>query len=306
MSKRLERILRDALDARLDGVEQRIEDLSATLASIEHGQRLLEDSLQSHRESMRQLGEALEQVRNIVGAQFDRIPELRAALLTARADNDYAAAFDEAEPRITVRLATYDRGEILFDRTIPSIQSQTYANFECIVVSDRCTDDTRVRIEGLGDPRFRFVELQGRGEYPSDPHHRWMVAGAPAMNLGAQLAEGRWIAPIDDDDEFTPDHLEVLLREAQAGRFELVYGNFRWERGGGPEIVGHFPPEHSHFGMQAAMYMAKLWVLEEPSDWNLCRRMMEAGVRMGYVDHVVTVIYPTGPRDDPSAAAEPS
>ena len=34
-------------------------------------------------------------------------------------------------------------------------------------------------------------------------------------------------------------------------------------------------------------------VLDEPADWNLCRRMIEAGVRIGYVDRVVVTWYPS-------------
>jgi nucleoside-diphosphate-sugar epimerase len=43
---------------------------------------------------------------------------------------------------------------------------------------------------------------------------------------------------------------------------------------------------------------AHSWMLGEPHDWNLCRRMMEAGVRIGWVDQVLAKVYPTGPRGD--------
>ncbi len=39
-------------------------------------------------------------------------------------------------------------------------------------------------------------------------------------------------------------------------------------------------------------YNPKSWMLNEPGDWNLCRRMLEAGVRMGSIDQIVTHYYP--------------
>src|SRR5215471_15372897 len=56
------------------------------------------------------------------------------------------------------------------------------------------------------------------------------VAGAPSMNFAASLAQGSWLAPLDDDDEFEPDHIEVLLEAALRGHHELAYGNFRHVR----------------------------------------------------------------------------
>ena len=62
-----------------------------------------------------------------------------------------------------------------------------------------------------------------------------------------------------------------------------------------------FPPRLGEFGFQAAIHVTALrifqynplsWLLDEPGDWNLCRRMLEAGVRMGWVDQVVSRYYP--------------
>jgi len=157
-------------------------------------------------------------------------------------------------------------------------------------------------VRSLGDPRFRFVDLPMRGEYPG-PGRRHLVAGAPAMNHAAGLARGTWLAPLDDDDEFEPDHIEVLLEKALEGRYELAYGNFRVIiPGGEPVVSGRWPPTYGEFGYQAAIYLTALrffesdhrsWVLDEPADMVLRRRMMEAGVRMGWVDRVVSTYYPS-------------
>lgn len=248
----------------------------------------------------------VEEIRDITGTHFDRTPEQRQRLLAVRQSAGYAAALAEPEPLVSVRIATHDRPDILFDRTLPSVLSQSYSRLEVIIVGDGCGEPTIFRARGVGDPRVRFVNLPHRSCYPDDAGRRWLVAGSPAMNHGAQLATGQWIAPLDDDDEFTPDHLATLLTTARDGAFEMVYGRMRVVRcePTGAFEIGVYPPVHAQFGFQAALYLSVLrffeyetssWVLGEPGDWNLCRRMLAAGVRIGYAPKVVTTLYPTGP-----------
>ncbi|MGA7987263.1 MAG: glycosyltransferase [Candidatus Dormiibacterota bacterium] len=297
----------DALSGVIAEVQSQLGGPSASLNALEGAVAEIQPQLVDLRTSMLQMQEKGDRVHAIVGCIFDRIPELRSQLLEARVSAAYSAAFRETEPLISVRVATYNRGDVLFERTIPSVLAQTYRKFEVIIVGDGCNDNTAARVERLGDPRIGFVNMPHRGVYPDDPVHRWMVAGSPAMNLGAQLAKGTWIAPIDDDDEFSPDHLELLLAAALAGRFEVVYGKMLAHSKEGLDTVevGQYPPVRGTWGLQAAMYMATLrffeydtrsWVQEEPGDWNLCRRMLEAGIRFGFVDRVVTNIYPHGIR----------
>src|SRR5262249_12569541 len=158
-----------------------------------------------------------------------------------------------------------------------------------------CSDDTAQRLVELRDPRISFFNLSHQGVYPEQPRPRWMVAGAPAMNEAAQRARGAWIAPLDDDDEFLPDHIEQLLGTARDGRFEMVDENLKLNPP--PPAPSYelrrYPPAYGHFGFQGAIYMSvlrffeydlKAWVLDEVADWTMCRRMLEAGVRIGWAD----------------------
>jgi glycosyltransferase involved in cell wall biosynthesis len=244
-------------------------------------------------------------LRDIASTAYDRIPELRTRLHEVRTSDAYRRAMTESEPLVSVRIATYDRGALLVERALPSVFNQTYQNLEVVVVGDACTDDTADRLHRLNDARVRFVNMPHQGIYPEQPEQRWMVAGAPAMNLAAQLGRGSWIAPLDDDDEFTPDHIEVLLATALSGEFEMTYGNLHAELGPDSRDYREYPPRYGHFGFQGAIYMGALrffeydlhsWVINEVADWTMCRRMLESGVRIGWVDQVVTTLYPRGPR----------
>jgi SAM-dependent methyltransferase len=124
-----------------------------------------------------------------------------------------------------------------------------------------------------------------------------MVAGIVPVNKGLELAKGEWIAHLDDDDEFSEDHLQVLLEHALENHYELVYGIIEMEITPGKWAhVGSYPPKLAHICRLSALYDSKLrffkydikaWKYEEPGDWNLWRRMKEAGVKIGFVDRVV-------------------
>jgi glycosyltransferase involved in cell wall biosynthesis len=202
-----------------------------------------------------------------------------------------------SEPLISVIIPTYNRAKILTERTIPSVLRQTYPNFELIIVGDHCTDNTEELVGKLHDKRVRFLNLEKRGNYPKDPFFRWMVAGAVPVNKGLELASGRWIAHLDDDDEFSEEHLELLLRHGMEHDYEMVYGVIQMEiQPGKWTSVGSYPPECGKICRLSALYDSKLrffkydinaWKYLEPADWNLWRRMKEADVKIGFVDKVV-------------------
>jgi hypothetical protein len=142
-----------------------------------------------------------------------------------------------------------------------------------------------------------------RGPYPDAPRDLWHVAGTSPANEGLRLATGSWITFNCDDDAFTPDHVEVLLRAARAERLELVYGRVRrLDTDGSERLLGTFPPEMEGFGLQASLFHRGLrqfpfelsdYLFDVPEDWAWVRRLMRAGVRMGMIDDVVVDYYPS-------------
>lgn len=200
-------------------------------------------------------------------------------------------------PLVSVRIATYNRGRLVAERAIASALNQTYENVEVVVVGDHCDDETERAVLSIRDPRVRFENLARRGDYPSNPDCRWMVAGTVPMNRGLDLARGEWIAPLDDDDEFTPDHVEVLLDACRSRDLEFAYGVAEMEvQPNVWEHLGRWPLRNGGIVHASVLYMARIaflrhdieaWRLWEPGDWNLWRRMREAGVRMGFVNKVV-------------------
>jgi len=228
--------------------------------------------------------------------QRTEVRELRESLARARREQPIIW-IPSAPPLVTVRIATYNRGLLVRDRAIASALDQTYKNLEILVIGDHCDPATEAAVRSVRDPRVRFENLARRGDYPLNPMHRWMVAGAAPMNRALEIARGDWIAPLDDDDEFTPDHVAVLLDACRERELEFAFGRAETEVEEGEwKLVGQWPLAEAAIIHAAVLYASRLrtvtlamdsWRLNEPADWNLWHRMRAAGVRMGFVDRVV-------------------
>ncbi len=205
-------------------------------------------------------------------------------------------ADDEPEPLVTIRIATYNRGALVAERAIASALRQTYRHLEVLVIGDHCDEATERAVRGVRDSRLHFVNLPVRGNYPSNPWFRWMVAGAAPMNVGLALARGKWIAPCDDDDELTEDHVEVLLEHVRREGAELVWSQAEAEEPSGVwRVLGREPLRHGQISHGTVLYSGHLrhfrhsmtsWKLDEPADWNMWRRMAHAGVKMCFCPKV--------------------
>jgi glycosyltransferase involved in cell wall biosynthesis len=124
-------------------------------------------------------------------------------------DRVAAGAFsDVADPLVTVVIPCFDQGEYL-EGALVSVFEQTLDSFEIVVVDDGSTDpETVATIDGIDLPRVRVVRQENRG-LPA------------ARNAGMALARGRYLVPLDADDELAPhflaDLVAVLEVDAAAG-----------------------------------------------------------------------------------------
>lgn len=188
----------------------------------------------------------------------------------------------QRDPLISVTIATYNRAQVLTERTLPSVLAQTYQNFEVIVVGDHCTDDTAARIAALNDSRIRFYNQPERGKYPEDPQKRRFVAGIPPMNKALELARGAWIAHLDDDDVWIPEHLEKML--AFVLERDLEFGSSILYRESFVNDWGDVWRGHSTFFavyyLKAFRYDPHAWRFRHGADAEMLIRLNKAGVRM--------------------------
>lgn len=98
--------------------------------------------------------------------------------------------------KVSVIMPAYNRADTIL-RSIRSVQEQTVADWELIVIDDGSTDGTSDLVEGI-DPRLVLIR-QPNGGFVS------------ARNAGLSAATGDHIAFLDSDDEWLPQHLELCL-----------------------------------------------------------------------------------------------
>lgn len=213
---------------------------------------------------------------------------------------------NNGNPLVSVIIATYNRSEILINRTIPSLLSQTYKNIEIIIVGDHCIDNTATLLASYPDSRVKFYDLPVRGKYPSNIKDRWFVQGTKPRNKGMELASGLWFVFISDDDILYQNHIETLLRAAQSRDLEFISASYDEMRKGEkttvpPLAFDPFKPDFICGGMQTWLYRSYLktfkwnihsWrkVINRPVDYDLLGRFDTCGVRMGYIDEVVGLV----------------
>jgi glycosyltransferase involved in cell wall biosynthesis len=106
-------------------------------------------------------------------------------------------------PVVSVVMPTARRPKLVV-RAVGAVLGQTVAEIEVIVVVDGPDPATSSALAALTDSRLRVVQ---------NP-----TSGGPvvARNAGAAAATGRWLAFLDDDDEWMPEKLELQLRAALA------------------------------------------------------------------------------------------
>lgn len=100
---------------------------------------------------------------------------------------------------ISVIIPLYNK-ETIIERSLKSVLSQDYDDFEVIIVNDGSTDRSMEIVRSIQDPRIVLIEQENGG--PSK-----------ARNTGVMHAKGEWILFLDADDELLPDafsHLYAL------------------------------------------------------------------------------------------------
>jgi glycosyltransferase involved in cell wall biosynthesis len=102
------------------------------------------------------------------------------------------------EPFFSVVIPVYNKGPHI-QRSIGSVLSQTFQDFELILVNDASTDNSLEEMQKFTDPRIRILHRDEPGP-----------GGYAARNLGIQEARAEWVALLDADDEWYPEHLEKM------------------------------------------------------------------------------------------------
>lgn len=123
-----------------------------------------------------------------------------------------------SDPLVSIILRTFNRSHYL-PRCIASVLTQSYQQWELIIVDDGSTDDSKKIIEPyLVDKRIKFFTQENHGQ-------------ALAFNQGLAKSQGVYVTLIDSDDQYTQDHIKIRVEYLQKNHnVDLIHG--------GAKIIG--------------------------------------------------------------------
>jgi glycosyltransferase involved in cell wall biosynthesis len=126
-------------------------------------------------------------------------------------------------PKITVLMPVYNAG-IYLREAMDSILSQTFTDFEFLILDDGSTDNSAEIVRSYSDPRIRFVQNERN------------LKLAATLNKGLELAQGEYVARMDADDISLPErfarqaaYLDIHPEIGIVGTWAWAFGEARFK-----------------------------------------------------------------------------
>jgi glycosyltransferase involved in cell wall biosynthesis len=149
-----------------------------------------------------------------------------------------------------------DRYEVIFERCVPSVQAQTYQPVEHLIVSGEHSPNLRDQCDAAGVIYWEADE--------SEPMRD---VGSRARNFGVMQANGKYIAYLDDDSAFHPEHIEKLVGMLAGNpTCDFVYSRFVFHWGDGrTQLGGAAPPIFGRIDCSSIVHRSGF--LEKFGEW---------------------------------------
>ncbi|KJJ85079.1 family 2 glycosyl transferase [Candidatus Omnitrophus magneticus] len=103
------------------------------------------------------------------------------------------------KPSFSVIIPTYNRKNFI-EKCVNSVISQSYDDFEIIIIDDNSTDGTNDLIKNIKDTRLQYL------------YNDKNMGVSKSRNLGIRLAKKEFIAFLDSDDWWDPKKLETTVK----------------------------------------------------------------------------------------------
>lgn len=117
----------------------------------------------------------------------------------------------KSNPLVSVVMPAYNSEKFIAE-AIESILNQTFDNFELIIIDDCCTDRTAEVVKQFEDDRIVFVQNE---------KNKGFIYG---LNYGIEIARGKYIARLDDDDISYPTRLQKQVDYLNAHENVVLVG----------------------------------------------------------------------------------
>jgi glycosyltransferase involved in cell wall biosynthesis len=111
---------------------------------------------------------------------------------------------------VTIITITYNRAHLIGE-TIESVLSQSYRDFEYLIIDDGSDDNTEHVIKAFNDPRIIYKRYDHSGKI------------AMLRNKAMESASGNFIAFIDSDDIWMTDKMQLQIESLTSNRADFSF-----------------------------------------------------------------------------------
>ena len=119
-------------------------------------------------------------------------------------------------PLVSVVIPVFNRSHLI-NRTLKSVQQQTYSNIEVIIVDD-CSDDSE-QLKGV-IAQFKQLNI-------SYIRHERNKHGGASRNTGIKASRGKYIAFLDSDDTWSAEKVQICIKTLEEQNLQFVYTQLR-------------------------------------------------------------------------------
>ena len=152
---------------------------------------------------------------NPVQPEIIRLAELLQNIEVPR----YKHLKSDAGPAVSIIMPTYNRCNEIKE-SIQSVLKQTLQDFELVIIDNGTMDGIEQAVKSFKSEKIRYFKISGN------------QGKIKARNFGIMQSRGKYIAYLDDDDIFYPNHLEILVRHIEKNNdCDFVYSNSWWSYG---------------------------------------------------------------------------
>lgn len=144
---------------------------------------------------------------------------------------------------ISVVIPLYNKAPHI-ERALRSVLNQTFQPSEIIVVDDGSIDESTKNVKAVGSDLIELLRQENKG-------------ASAARNRGVDAAKSDYIAFLDADDEWLPNHLEVLRDAIACYPEKGLYSTLHFIYAGGRILSPHSPYKESSEPLSVANYFEK-------------------------------------------------
>ncbi|MBI3118135.1 MAG: glycosyltransferase family 2 protein [Candidatus Hydrogenedentes bacterium] len=206
---------------------------------------------------------------------------------------------DADSGKVSIVTATYNRSRVLA-YAVRSVLHQSHGMWEHLIIGDACTDDTATVVSAFADSRITFVNLARRCGEQSGPN-----------NEGVARATGDYVAFLNHDDLWFPDHLETCVGALREDEADIVFTLYLSIRPDGQHVLGGVCPTRAyrpHVFVPASTWLMRRATALDVGPWRMSSkcfnvpsqewlfRAWKQGLRVRLVPHLTVLAVQAGRR----------